>query len=352
MTTVTQQLIGKHFINPWWDYLLIGSAWSIVATAILAFQPSLTGGMNMVALAALILLVNSAHFAASTVRLYSEPTNFNKFPFLTMVLPLLAIAMVSFAIAAPESLGRHLQALYLTWSPYHYAAQTYGLAVMYSFRSGVPLSDSEKRLVWWTCMLPFLRSFLGAPNSGLGWFIERDSLATFPGLSALLQFATDALLVLIFVVPIILAVRLFRSKNKALPLISLMMMFANGLWWTVLDFMDAFIMATVAHGLQYLAIVLVYHVKDRQKSTVSSGGWFMHAAKFYGACLLLGYGLFYCWPHAYMWAGAGAAESLLLVTAVVNIHHFIVDRYIWRAPSPVKQPPIGSDPATAQPAPG
>lgn len=347
---VMQQLIGKHFIHPWLDYLLIGSAWSILATAVLAYQPSLTGNLNLTTLAAVILLVNSAHFAASTVRLYSEPSNFNKFPFVTMVLPLLAIAVVSLAVVAPVGLGRHLQALYLTWSPYHYAAQTYGLAVMYSIRSGVPLSSQEKRLIWWTCMLPFLRSFLGAPNSGLGWFVERESLATLPGVTTLLQFTTDALLVLIFAVPIFLALQLFRTKGKTLPLISLLMMFANGLWWTALDFMDAFILATVAHGLQYLAIVLVYHVKDRQKVMVSEGSWFGHAAKFYGACLLLGYGLFYCWPHAYMLAGASAAESLLLVTAVVNIHHFIVDRYIWRAPTPAKQEPIRPDVTNTQPA--
>lgn len=349
MTPVMQQFIGKHFIHPWLDYLLIGSAWSIIATAMLAFQPSFTGGLNMTTLAAVILLINSAHFAASTVRLYSNPENFSKFPFVTMALPLLAIAVVSLAVVAPAGLGRHLQALYLTWSPYHYAAQTYGLAVMYSFRSGLLLTANEKRLMWWSCMLPFLRSFLGAPNSGLGWFIDRDSLATFPGVSALLQFTTDALLVLIFVVPLFLAVQLFRSKGKALPLISLLMMFANGLWWTVLDFMDAFILATVAHGLQYLAIVLVYHVKDRQKVTANPRGWLGDAAKFYGACLVLGYGLFYCWPHAYMWAGVGAAESLLLVTAVVNIHHFIVDRYIWRAPTPVKNNLPGAIGSSAQP---
>jgi len=55
-----------------------------------------------------------------------------------------------------------------------------------------------------------------------------------------------------------------------------------------------------------------------------------HAVWFYGASVALGYALFYCWPYAYVLAGFGAAESMLLVAAVINIHHFIVDRYIWR----------------------
>ena len=55
-----------------------------------------------------------------------------------------------------------------------------------------------------------------------------------------------------------------------------------------------------------------------------------HTVWFYSACILLGYGLFNCWPRAYMLAGFGPAESVLLVVAVINIHHFIVDAYIWK----------------------
>ena len=35
-------------------------------------------------------------------------------------------------------------------------------------------------------------------------------------------------------------------------------------------------------------------------------------------------------PQAYVFAGFGMVESLLLVTAAINIHHFIVDQFIWR----------------------
>jgi hypothetical protein len=45
----------------------------------------------------------------------------------------------------------------------------------------------------------------------------------------------------------------------------------------------------------------------------------------------LGYALFYCWPYAFRMVGFGQAESMLLVIATINVHHFIVDRYIWRA---------------------
>ncbi len=51
---------------------------------------------------------------------------------------------------------------------------------------------------------------------------------------------------------------------------------------------------------------------------------------FYLASLLLGFGLFHGWPHVYVWAGRGLAESMLLTVATINLHHFIVDAYIWR----------------------
>lgn len=330
-------VLGKPFMHPAADFLFIGAAWSIVATAILLARPQWVAGMSLEALTLLVLLINSAHFAASTVRLYSEPKNFTKFPFVTMLLPLLAIAVLAICLVAPVALGRHLQALYLTWSPYHYAAQTYGLVVMYCYRSGQQLTPFEKRLIWWTCLLPFLRAFLGAPSSGLGWFVSREALAVYPALVLALRYLTDVLLVMIFAAPIALMAHLYRTKKQFIPLIGLTMMVANGLWWTALDFLNAFVIATVAHGLQYLAIVLVLDVQARLRDPANKHGWIYHAARYYAICLLLGYALFYWWPYAFVWAGAGLAESILLVTAVINVHHFIVDRYIWRAPAPARR---------------
>ena len=42
------------------------------------------------------------------------------------------------------------------------------------------------------------------------------------------------------------------------------------------------------------------------------------------------YQLFHALPEAYTAVGFAHSESILLVVAMINIHHFIVDRYIWR----------------------
>jgi hypothetical protein len=46
--------------------------------------------------------------------------------------------------------------------------------------------------------------------------------------------------------------------------------------------------------------------------------------------ILLGYGLFYCLPWGFYMAGFGLTESILLCVVAINLHHFIVDAYIWR----------------------
>ena len=47
-------------------------------------------------------------------------------------------------------------------------------------------------------------------------------------------------------------------------------------------------------------------------------------------CLVLAYALFSCLPQAFVFAGFDLTASLLMIAAAINIHHFIVDGYIWK----------------------
>jgi hypothetical protein len=115
-----------------------------------------------------------------------------------------------------------------------------------------------------------------------------------------------------------------------MPLIALLTVVTNGIWFFVLAPLDAFVYATIFHGVQYLAIVIVFHLQDRMAEPGNRHGRVYHVLWFYGACLLLGYGLFHALPLGYVFLGFGRVESVLLVVAAINIHHFIVDAFIWR----------------------
>jgi hypothetical protein len=140
-----------------------------------------------------------------------------------------------------------------------------------------------------------------------------------------------------------------------MPLISMMAVVANGVWFFVLGPLQAFVWATVFHGIQYLAIVIVFHVRDRLARPGNRRGRLYHALWFYGVSLVLAVGLFNLLPMAYVFAGAGKVQAMLMVVAAINIHHFIVDGYIWRLKRGDRNRDIVDDsaaPATYAPMPG
>ena len=319
--------VGKPFVHPLFDLLVIGGGVSLLFAAALR----LAGPLDLPpgALWTVILLVNSAHFGASTVRLYSRKDSLRTMPFLTMGLPLAALAVLAVALFYPAAVGRHLLALYFTWSPYHYAAQAYGLAVMYAYRSGSSLSLGEKRLLRAACLVPFAYAFVTARGAGIEWLVPSTALNDGPWTPAR-NTALDVLAFLSFAAPVLLVVRGLLVRSARLPLISIVAMVANATWWVSFNYWDAFVWATIFHGLQYLAIALVFHVRERQREPGAPAEWWKHALFFYACSLGLGYALFQVWPHAGPLVGFAYAQTLLMVVAIINIHHFVVDAFVWR----------------------
>lgn len=332
--------LGRSFVHPLFDLFVIGGLLTVpVALYATRFAGSAAAVLDL-SLPVIMLLCNNAHFAASTVRLYTKPGSFDELPFLTSVFPLVTLIAASVCVVYADQVGGDVRALYLTWSPYHYAAQTFGLAAMYCYRSGCALDRAE----WWAlrlvCLLPFLVSLIsGAPlGTGIGWPIPYRVIANDPVALATLRTALTALRWASMTSPIVWLLwvawrgrRMEREQMRsAPPLISLCLLLSNASWWSLFAYWDAQVWATVLHGLQYLGVVTVFHVEDRVAQSDNRHGRAFHAATVLVACVALGYLLFQCWPRAYIWAGYGKVESLFMVMAAINIHHFIVDRYIWR----------------------
>ena len=311
---------GRAFVHPAFDLLVIGSGLSLALTPFLLWgdQASGLGQWLQLWLPLLVLISNSAHFAASTVRLYTKPNALRELPFLTLGFPLLTLLLLVLALVFVDVVGRPLQTLYISWSPFHYGAQAYGLSLIYAYRSGCSLSQGDKRLVRLACLLPFAVSLLGGYHLLGGEWLEAR-------LFTIKVFGWIA-----FALPAFIVLRLLRQGKTTLPWISVAVLVSNCVWLITLGRTGAFVWATVFHGLQYLAIVTIFHVKDRLNRPGNAHGWAWHTATFYVACLALGYLLFEIWPFAYVLMGFGLAESMLLVAAVINLHHFIVDAFIWK----------------------
>jgi hypothetical protein len=165
------------------------------------------------------------------------------------------------------------------------------------------------------------------PEVGLHWVLPEGWLAA--GWVAPVK---QILFVLSLAAPFAVFARFRLATPHLLPAICPLLLFSNGIWWMLLTPMNAFVWATVFHGIQYLAIVLIFHSFHSRDAdhAATRGAMAWRVVSFYAGCVVLGYALFRALPLGYLAAGFGPVESVLLVTAAIHIHHFVVDAFIWR----------------------
>lgn len=330
-------LVGKTFMHPMVDYLLVGGGITIPIFTALYFIPAAASFTPPIYV---FLLINGAHFAASTVRLYTKPGATRELPFLSWGFPVVCLLAVALGLYWPL-LGSNLTALYFTWSPYHYAAQAYGIAVMYSMRSGAKLDQRDKNHIWWVCILPFVYALFTSKDGGLSWFVSPATIASIPALSLAHSGVVTVLSAAVLLLPFSLFWQLHRARGRNVPLIALLLQVTNGIWWLTTDYLSAFWWTTAFHSIQYLIIVVAMHVKEQTaqpnpKLGSWHTGWF-HGAWFYGLSFVLAGFLFFVIPIVtFVPLGFAAPQAILMMTTIINLHHFIVDGFIWRN-KPVKQ---------------
>jgi len=158
---------GRPFLTPTVDALFVCGGFSLPLLFV-AGGDAWAVGIGSSPMLWVFVLFNYAHFASSTLRLYSKPGATREHPFLAWGAPLVAGSTVMAATALPDVVGRGLIALYLTWSPFHYARQAYGVTLMYGYRSGMRFSPREKRWLHGICILPFARAVVDLGDTSVG----------------------------------------------------------------------------------------------------------------------------------------------------------------------------------------
>jgi hypothetical protein len=341
-------LVGRMFINPPVDYMFVGGAITLPLFAALFLWPSLNPFADGDVSYTLFFGINAAHFAASTVRLYTKPGARHELPFLSWGFPVLCAVAVGVGLQWPR-LGEQIKALYFTWSPYHYAAQTYGLALMYAVRSGARLEARDKSHIWWVCMLPFAYAFVVAGSGGLFWFVSRDVVMATPLLARAYTTLAWTLRLMVLLLPLSLFWQLHRTGSRQLPLISLLLQISNGIWWVATDYVNAWIFTSMLHSVQYLIVVIARYAEEQTRTVPSAErlrAFLLHGTAFYGFSLAVALMLFIVAPALYAAIGFAAAPAYAMTIYVINIHHFVVDGFIWKsAPKRAPQPALA--PASA-----
>src|ERR1700732_2448065 len=320
--------------RPWIDLIVGCGAWS--APLLLAgfyFANSHERGWS-VAFYFLALLSNYPHFMATVYRAYHTRDEFEKYRLYTVHVALL-LALAGGVTHLWYALLPWIFTLYICWSPWHYTGQNFGLLMMFARRSGATVTQGERRRMhaaFWASYLMLLVSF----ETG----VSSDPLILSLGLSA--KFTLPARLVLGAAFAIFTAaafgplIRRMGTRAIAAPLTLALTQF---LWFvlpTLLELRANYqipqtryssgILA-VLHSAQYIWITSYF--QQREARAAGQSRWRM---PIYFLTLVAG-GIALFIPGPWLFGRIlhyDFTTSFLIFTAVVNIHHFILDGALWK----------------------
>jgi len=312
--------------------------------------PQMRGWISLEFQPLLALLLGAPHYGATLLRIFERPEDRHRYQ-------TFAIA-VSVAAAAAFVLGLHwhvfgslLVTLYLSWSPWHYSGQNYGVAVMFLRRRGVAVTPGIRRPLHASFVLSFLLVLVGLHGVGSDALYSSapEGGVAFRFVAIGVPFANQVFAGLAVAWAAVLGVagaRLLRvaSPGQLLPTALLVLM--QALWfaipaiarrWGVFSDVEpfqkgefqayAFMWIASGHFLQYLWITCFYAAAGTQ-ATARRHARFLAKAMLAGTAiwvvpkLLFAPGLLGRLPYDF-----GLA---LLTASVVNLHHFILDGAIWK----------------------
>jgi len=321
-------------------------AWILLLYAINA--PALHRLQPTYLIALMMLLISMPHYGGTLVRVYEQRSERKKY-FLFSVVSSVLIFAIFFAGLQNALIGSWFFTVYLTWSPWHYTGQNYGLAVMFLRRRGIRFDDTTKRILYLSFMLSFALTFLlwhtasaHAPPRG-----ENTGTVTFLPLG--IPEAVNAVAIpgvaLAYLVTLVWAgTRLLRTTTakELLPVACLSA--TQALWFSIPFFiaqsrittgiapLDNYfdlriftIWTVMGHASQYLWVTSYY--------AKASPNW-RGPVQYYGKAAASGIAI-WTLPAILFSVDAFGTYSYngglaLMIAAAVNIHHFVLDGAIWK----------------------
>jgi hypothetical protein len=342
--TREEQPSGAWLFGPVPDLLWgTGAAYLLVFSLILATGERVMSALPAWVLMLLVILVSIPHYGATLLRAYASEEERRAYRLFSTYATGALVLLFIWGIHDVRA-GSVLFTIYLTWSPWHYTAQNYGIALTFLAKRGVEADPRTKRLLRLSILLPFWIAFLfmhgpATYSPFLGVHVQFRSM-NLPALpvdvvlfgSLLLYGAATSLAVLA------VARKGLRSTAPALGI--LLTQFV----WFVLPAavknwfpyagppifhpgyeLYAFTWIALGHAIQYLWITAYF---ARASGRVSS------PAAFYAKAVVCGCAL---WAMPLLLFSPGVLGSLpydlglaAMTAAMVNLHHFVLDGAIWK----------------------
>jgi len=320
--------------NPWLDMIVGCGAWSAPLLLLAYFSLASNTLRWSIAFYGLALLFNYPHYMATIYRAYHRAEDFHKYRVFTVHLTLL----VALTLIVSHAWYRALPViftLYLTWSPWHYSGQNYGIFLLFARRAGAQPDNRHRWALYSAFLMSYAILFLNfhtGPSTD-PFFI---SLNIPSSISSGLQIALG----IAFLVCSAYGLSGMLTKVGWRALVPSLTLFSTQFVWFLLPTLLALgkgfhvpqsrystgVLA-VMHSAQYLWITSYYarreaHAEGRQN-------W--HPLAYFAVLVAGGIGLFIPGP----WISSHLfhfdfTRSFLIFTALVNLHHFVLDGAIWK----------------------
>jgi hypothetical protein len=337
--------------------LLLGCG--IGSMAIMVVQGAVGGRVlaGWVPAGLLILLFSLPHYGATLVRVYEDSGERRKYRLFSVW----ATVMVACGLVAglySELLGSLLLTVYLTWSPWHYTGQNYGIALMLAGRRGLAVSPIAKRLLHTSFVTSFLLTVFAihsrrpdasyAPVSYGGTVFELMPIGI-PHAWVGVVIVVVGLVYLGATFAAIVLMARAGSLRAILPTVALIA--TQALWFALpvpVRYWDlagegsvfgslytpyGFLWIAAYHSVQYLWIT-TYFATESEAAVRAEPSVLRRRARFLGKATLMGYAV---WTLPALVFAPGLLGRLphesglgLMVAAMVNIHHFILDGAVWK----------------------
>ncbi len=317
--------------NPWLDLIVGCGAWSaplLLLTYAAATSSTLTWSVAFYGLA---LFFNYPHYMATIYRAYHTREDFNRYRIFTvhitgLIVLTLILSHFWFSVLP------WIFTLYLTLSPWHYSGQNYGLFMMFARRAGAWPSQNQRHALYAAFLLSYLILFLSFHTGP-----SNDPLFLSLGIPGHISTILVLPLALIFIAASAYGLSGLADQVGWRPLLPSLTLFSTQFLWfllpTALSLGERLrvpqsrystgVMA-VMHSAQYLWITSFY--ARREAKEVRWRPW-----AYFGVLIAGGIALFVPGP----WLASKLfhydfTSSFLIFTALVNLHHFILDGAIWK----------------------
>lgn len=271
------------------------------------------------------------HFSATAWRLYESRENIRAYPLTAWLAPVLVMLAALGCFLYPVSFAPYFIKLFLLWSPWHFSLQTFGLLMLYSRRSNIPVPPLAKKALAGFFISSFLVQYSESEISLRTAFMYA---ITYPQLDlpALTPLFFKAVMVLCLAASVIGWLPSLRAARPfpyflALPLATQYLWFVHGT--RDLSFQ---LLLPLFHGIQYLLIAwgLEVRTKAAKESRPSFRSSLFTSARWMGANFAIGALLFAGLPWLLSKAGIDLAFATLVILASVSVHHYFVDGVIWK----------------------